>query len=214
VLPSPGGGCPTVAGLLLPMSFLAYNPPMLTVGPRVAAGSAAVTAHLRTPGLRAGAATGCWRRRGRGVNVFWPPFAQAFTGGGASATAQTDPTAWPGRRPTTPSPTCSRSCQPVKPQYLPFTPQLDQPWWLWLRYLLPVALFLAPVLARPARRRAAVTLLGLVLVFTLLGKGLQPPLSDLNSFLYAKVPGFWLFREPMSKLGQLLVLFRGCCWRS
>ncbi|MEI2790479.1 MAG: hypothetical protein V9E93_16600 [Steroidobacteraceae bacterium] len=56
----------------------------------------------------------------------------------------------PGRRPTTPSPnvlTLSANWAWFKPQYLPFTPQLDQPWWLWLRYLLPVALFLAPVLA-------------------------------------------------------------------
>ena len=46
-------------------------------------------------------------------------------------------------------------------------------------------------------------------VFVLLAKGLQPPFKQINLFLYNNVPGFWLFREPMSKLGQLLVIFFG-----
>ena len=58
-----------------------------------------------------------------------------------------------------------------KPQYLPFTPALDEGWWIWIRYLLPVLMFVTPVVARPSRRRPAVVLLGLVLVFTILGKG-------------------------------------------
>jgi arabinofuranan 3-O-arabinosyltransferase len=49
-------------------------------------------------------------------------------------------------------------------------------------------------------------LLGLSGVFVFLAKGLMEPLSSVNLWLYLNVPGFWLFREPMSKLGQLLVV--------
>lgn len=92
------------------------------------------------------------------------------------------------------------------PQYLPFTADLDRPFIIWMRYLLPVLMFAAPLLAMPRRRRVAMTLLGLSGLSVVLAKGLIPPLSGLNLFLYTHVPGFWLFREPMSKLGQLLVL--------
>ena len=50
-------------------------------------------------------------------------------------------------------------------------------------------------------------LLGLSGVFVFLAKGLMEPLADVNLWLYLHMPGFWLFREPMSKLGQLLVVF-------
>ena len=96
-----------------------------------------------------------------------------------------------------------------RPQYLPFAEDLDRPWWIWIRYLLPALVFLAPVVRAAARRRLALGMLGLVLIFVVLAKGLRPPLSGFNLLLYLHVPGFWLFREPMSKLGQLLVCFFG-----
>ena len=200
---------------MLPMSFLAYNPPMLVVALAWTAAGVPLLGVLIfgrpavTRILRYALSAAPWALL---VNVFWLlPFAQAFGGGGgASATAQTDPTAWAWSQAENSIPnvlTLSANWAWHKPQYLPFTPALDEPWWYWLRFLLPVLIALAPWVARPRHRRAAVTLSTFVVVFTLLGKGLQPPLTGLNSFLYARVPGFWLFREPMSKLGQLLVLF-------
>jgi arabinofuranan 3-O-arabinosyltransferase len=78
-----------------------------------------------------------------------------------------------------------------------------------MRYLLPVLVFAAPLAALAARRRIAMVLLGLAGVFVFLAKGLMAPLASVNLFLYLHVPMFWLFREPMSKLGQLLVTFFG-----
>jgi arabinofuranan 3-O-arabinosyltransferase len=46
-------------------------------------------------------------------------------------------------------------------------------------------------------------------VFVFLAKGINAPFAGVNLWLYLNVPGFWLFREPMSKLGQLLVVFFG-----
>ena len=94
-------------------------------------------------------------------------------------------------------------------QYLPFAAGLDSPWWIWVRYLLPMLVLLAPVVALRRRRRTAFMVLGLSGVFVFLAKGLMPPLTSVNMWLYLNAPGFWLFREPMSKLGQVLVIMFG-----
>jgi arabinofuranan 3-O-arabinosyltransferase len=208
---------PMLGLAMLFMSFLSYNPPMLTVAfawtglglPLLVLLVWGRSALWRV--LRYAVTAAPWALA---INLFWlVPFAQAFTGGGgASATAQTDPTAWAWSQAQNSVPnvlTLSANWAWYKPQYLPFTGSLDQPWWIWLRYLLPVLLFVAPLLALPHRRRKTLTLLTAVVIFTVLAKGLQPPFTGLNMWLYGNVPGFWLFREPMSKLGQLLVLFDG-----
>lgn len=206
---------PLLALAVLPMSFLSFNPPMLTVALAWTALGAPLLIGL-TLGWRAAArALGYGLRAAPwviGLNLFWlVPFAQAFTGGGgAVATAQTDATAWAWSQAQNFVPnvlTLSANWAWTKPQYLPFAPALDRPSWIWVRYLLPMAVFAAPLLVRPRKRRPALVLLLAVLVFTLLAKGLQPPFSGFNLFLYQHAPGFWLFREPMSKLGQLIVLF-------
>ena len=149
------------------------------------------------------------------LNIWWlVPFAYSYLGGGgAVANADfTDPTAWSWSQAQNKIPnilTMVANWAWVKPQYLPFAADLDQPWIVWARYLIPVLVFLAPVLAIRKLRRAALVLVALSLVFLLLAKGLQPPFKQINLFLYNHVPGFWLFREPMSKLGQLLVIFFG-----
>jgi arabinofuranan 3-O-arabinosyltransferase len=201
---------------ILPMSFLAFNPPMFVV-------ALAWTA-VGTP-LLALAFYG-WRAVGRllrwfvpaavwalALNAFWlVPFVFAYAGGGGAVSNADfrDPTAWSWSQAQNQIPnilTMVANWAWVKPQYLPFAAGLDEPWIVWARYLIPALLFLAPVLARPRLRRPALVILGLSIVFLGLAKGLQPPFAQVNLFLYNHAPGFWLFREPMSKLGQLLVLF-------
>jgi arabinofuranan 3-O-arabinosyltransferase len=211
-------GAPWAGICMLPTAFLAFNPPMIVVAYAWTLVGLPILAALIFG----------WRAAGRLVkwmlfaapwalliNLFWlVPFAFAYAGGGgAVANADfTDPTAWSWSQAQNKIPnilTMVANWAWVKPQYLPFAADLDQPWIVWARYLIPVLVFLTPVLAIRRLRRAAVVLVGMSLVFVFLAKGLQPPFRQLNLFLYNHVPGFWLFREPMSKLGQLLVIFFG-----
>ncbi|MGV1003624.1 MAG: hypothetical protein ACOYEV_02415 [Candidatus Nanopelagicales bacterium] len=205
-----------VAGFaLLPTSFLAFNPPMLVVAYAWAsAGVLALVTLLQ--GRRAFWRLLGWLARGAPwavlMNAFWlVPLAASFTGGGGATTnaAFTDPTTWSWSQINNTVPnvlTLVANWAWYLEQYLPFTGGLDRPGWLWVRYLLPTAVILAPVFARRPRQRAALGLLGIVWLVVLLAKGLKDPLPGLNLWLYLHIPGFWLFREPMSKLGQLLVL--------
>ena len=211
-------GAPWAGIALLPTSFLAFNPPMIVVAYAWTLAGLPILALLIFG----------WTGFGRLVkwmifaapwalliNIWWlVPFAYSYLGGGgAVANADfTDPTAWSWSQAQNKIPnilTMVANWAWVKPQYLPFAADLDQPWIVWMRYLIPVLIFLTPVLAIRKLRRAALVLVGLSLVFVLLAKGLQPPFKQFNLFLYNHVPGFWLFREPMSKLGQLLVIFFG-----
>jgi arabinofuranan 3-O-arabinosyltransferase len=140
--------------------------------------------------------------------------AQSFVGGGgATANATfTDPTNWSWSQVNNLPQnilTLVANWAWFRPQYLPFAADLDRPWWIWIRYLLPALVFLAPLVAPRRLRRVALGLVVLIIVFVFLAKGLRPPLSRINMFLYLHAPGFWLFREPMSKLGQLLVALFG-----
>ena len=147
------------------------------------------------------------------LNIWWLlPLAQGFTGGGgAVANADfTDPTNWTWAQINNVVPnvlTLVANWAWYRPQYLPFAEALDQPYWIWMRYLLPALVLVSPVVALRRNRRVALVLLMLSSVFVFLAKGLMPPLENVNLWLYLHVPGFWLFREPMSKLGQLLVIF-------
>lgn len=207
---------PVAGFVLIPTSFLGFNPPMLVVAYAWAVGGTTVLTLL---------ALG-WRPLGRLLwwfvkatpwvlllNVWWLlPLAQGFTGGGgAVANADfTDPTNWTWAQINNIVPnilTMVANWAWFRPQYLPFAESLDQPYWIWIRYLLPTVVLLAPVLALRRNRRVALVLAAMASVFVFLAKGLMPPLEQINLWLYLHAPGFWLFREPMSKLGQLLILF-------
>jgi arabinofuranan 3-O-arabinosyltransferase len=86
------------------------------------------------------------------------------------------------------------------------------PMWLWLSFALPLALCAAPLVAAPARRRAALWLVTCAMGIALVAKGLNSPLRDVNSFAYRHVPGMWLLREPMTKVGPLLALASVAGW--
>jgi arabinofuranan 3-O-arabinosyltransferase len=208
-----------IAGFaLMPTSFLSFNPPMLVVAYAWAVAGTPLLAALLI-GRRAAwrllrwfAAAVPWAIC---LNAWWlVPLAQSFTGGGgATANATfTDPTNWSWSQVNNVPPnilTMVANWAWFLPQYLPFAADLDRPWWIWIRYLLPALVFLAPLVASRRLRRVTLGLLVVILVFVFLAKGLRPPLAKINLFLYLHAPGFWLFREPMSKLGQLLISFFG-----
>ncbi len=83
---------------------------------------------------------------------------------------------------------------------------LSQPSIVWTLWIAPMALALAPLLTRGRARRTASVLALLAVAAIVAGKGLHAPLRDLNLALYDLVPGFWLLRAPMSKVGPILVL--------
>ncbi|MFI5495096.1 hypothetical protein [Actinoplanes sp. NPDC051859] len=208
-----------IAGFaLMPTSFLSFNPPMLVVAYAWAIGGTPLLALLvlgRKPALRLVkwfVAAAPWAIV---LNVYWLyPLAMSFVGGGGAAANATfqDPTNWSWSQVNNTPPnilTMVANWAWFRPQYLPYAADLDRPAWIWIRYLLPFVVFLAPLLAPRRLRRLAFGLLLLILIFVFLAKGLRPPLNQFNMFLYLHAPGFWLFREPMSKLGQLLVSFFG-----
>ncbi len=208
-----------IAGFaLIPTSFLSFNPPMLLVAYAWAVAGTPLLAAL-VIGKQGAKRLLVWFIRAVpwaiGLNLWWllPLANQYLGGGGATANATfTDPTNWSWSQVNNLPPnilTMVANWAWFRPQYLPFAEALDQPWWIWIRYLLPACVFLAPLLAPRRLRRLALGLMVLILIFVFLAKGLRPPFNQVNLFLYTYAPGFWLFREPMSKLGQLLVSFFG-----
>ena len=204
-----------VAGLLFwPVAFLAFNPPMFVVAAGWAAAGTIMIGALFV-GWQGVRRIIIWQILGAPwillLNAWWMlPFIQAYTGGGgAEANATfTDPTNWSWSQINNQIPnilTMVANWAWFKAQYLPFAAQLDEPWWIWVRYMLPTVVFLAALVGLARRRRVAFTSLGLVGLFVFLAKGLNEPLADVNLWLYLNAPMFWLFREPMSKLGQVLV---------
>ena len=95
-------------------------------------------------------------------------------------------------------------------EYFPFARVFDGLLWASMRFALPVLAFLAPVVGPRALRRPALAMAIGALGVTFLAKGLHPPGAAINLFLYRNLPGMWLLREPMSKLGPVLVLLYAC----
>jgi arabinofuranan 3-O-arabinosyltransferase len=91
------------------------------------------------------------------------------------------------------------------PEYFPYATRIDGSIWGPLRFGLPALAFAAPGLALRDRRRPAVVFAVFALLLLFLSKGLHPPLSGVNLFLYTHVPGMWLLREPLSKLGPIAI---------
>lgn len=93
-----------------------------------------------------------------------------------------------------------------QPEYMPFVRRLDAQPFDWLRWALPLSVAVAPLAQRDAaRRRICVGILLATVPLIIVGKGLHEPFSGLNSWLYGHVPGLWLLREPLPKVGVVLV---------
>lgn len=89
--------------------------------------------------------------------------------------------------------------------YFPYASLLDRWWWGWTAYVLPVLALAAPVVGRGRRRPA--TVLALAAIAGLVAAtGLHAPADGLNRWLYDTVPGWWLFREPVTKWGILVLV--------
>lgn len=73
-------------------------------------------------------------------------------------------------------------------------------------FVIPAMVFVAPFLVSGKRRKLALILLFVYASSALLSQGLHAPFGVVNEMLYAKIPGFFLFREPFSKFGVLMVL--------
>ncbi len=78
--------------------------------------------------------------------------------------------------------------------------------WVVMRWVMPLGALLAPVIVKSARRRGAAVISFLIMIAVFVGKGVHQPFSDVNRWLYAHVPGFWLFREPAAKIGVVLLV--------
>ncbi len=92
------------------------------------------------------------------------------------------------------------------PEYYPYASAMDGTFWASLRFGMPLLAFLAPFAARPPRRWGAAVLALIAVALLFLSKGVHPPLSGANLFLYRHVPGMWLLRTPDSKLGLPILL--------
>lgn len=90
--------------------------------------------------------------------------------------------------------------------FFPWVPAIsDGPWW-WLRWVLPVGAVLGAILAPPRLRRPAVLVLVAAAFLVVVSQGLEDPARPLNLLLYKWVPGWWLFRDPVTKFGAGLVV--------
>lgn len=81
--------------------------------------------------------------------------------------------------------------------YFPYAQRYDEPLLLVLSFSLPILVFLAVILWRRNRWVYFFTLLALAGLF--LSKGTAEPLGFIYRWLWEKVPGFWVFREPFAK---------------
>lgn len=93
------------------------------------------------------------------------------------------------------------------PTYYPFATAYNTPLLLLLTYA-PALLAFSALLDRSITRRAAVPMTAVALLTLLASTGLHgpDPLANINTFLYAHVPLYWLFREPNSKFPFLTIL--------
>lgn len=203
-----------LAGLSLFGAYLAINPPLLAMVAIWTVGLAALASRFVEPGASGRA----WRYLlGAApwallLNLWWAVpyvFALASQGTGYVVQAQTNVLAWSWTQVRL-SPANIASLDGhwgwSFPEYFPYASTIDGSIWGPLRFGLPALAFAAPGLALRDRRRPAVVFAVLALLLLFLSKGLHAPLSGVNLFLYDHVPGMWLLREPLSKLGPMLVL--------
>ncbi|MEO8292919.1 MAG: hypothetical protein ABI635_07235, partial [Actinomycetota bacterium] len=203
-----------IAGLSLFGAYLAVNPPLLAMVLVWTAGLA-VSASLFVGRGASGRACRYLLRAGPVVvlvNLWWVlPF--AFTlrsqGTGYVVQAQTNVVAWSWTQLRL-SPANVASLDGhwgwSFPEYFPYAGAVDRSIWSPLRFGLPALAFAAPGLASRDRRRPAAVFAALAVILLFLSKGLHSPLSGVNLSLYRHVPGMWLLREPLSKLGPMLVM--------
>lgn len=207
-----GSLCLTVLATL-PLSYLAINPPTLAVvGVLCAAGLVSAVAVVPTARRRLLLHAAAAVPLAALAHAWWivPAVIVYANGGGASVAAVTDPEAWSWTH-------TNNSVGNVATmtahwgwgmhEYLPFSQDLDRLPFSPLRWALPALALAAPVIAATrARRRFALVAVAVAAGCIVVAKGLHEPAAWLNLELYRRVPGMWLLREPMSKVGPVLLL--------
>lgn len=206
-----------VALATLPCAYLGANPPLLLV---VASGvvSAVVAALLVDRGSRRALSALALRAAPLVVlvNLWWlvPVVLTSLPGAeGVRFGAETDVSAWAwthARSSVANVLTLNASWTWDFPEYVSYARSLGAPLWTALRFALPVLALAAPLVSVGRRKSVALTLVGSALVLVFVAKGLHPPARGANLWLYRHVPGLWLLREPMAKLGVLLVVLFAC----
>ncbi len=206
-----------LAGLSVFGAYLAINPPLLAMVAIWTVGIAASASWFVEPGASGRACRYLLRAAPWALllNLWWVlpyGFALASQGTGYVVQAQTNVLAWSWTQVRL-SPANVASLDGhwgwSFPEYFPYAQTIDDSIWAPLRFGLPALAFAAPGLAVRDRRRPAVVFAVVALLLLFLSKGLHAPLSGVNLFLYRQVPGMWLLREPLSKLGPMLVLLYG-----
>lgn len=206
----------------LPLVILGTNPPLLAVWAvwtLLNAGTAWWVLHAH-PSRSTGPLF--WKSLLRGlavtaaVSAFWVvPLFLTLTAPTTSVAAQVSPEAWSwSHAQNTVANVAGLNAfwgWPYDDTYLPFTSRLDEPWWAMMRFALPLAALFALGYGLFQRSSATLRRLSAAMAATgvgalVLGKGLHPPFVGLNQWLYDHLPGMWLLREPMSKVGWVLLL--------
>ncbi len=204
-----------LAALTVPCSYLSLNPPLLAVVAATALvmpAVAPVLAGTGWAGMRRVLRTALLGAPGAVALSLWWTVPAAIAIRRADPTAKgaiTDADAW--------SWTHARSSlQNVvsllghwswpRAEYYGRAIEIEAMPWRWIRFVAPATVVVALVVVPRRRRAAAWTVAAAVAVCTLVGKGLHRPWRGLNSWAYTHVPGFWLLREPVAKIGVLLVL--------
>lgn len=211
---APRHGAVWLAVASMPMSYMAINPPTLAVAVAWIPVAVALTALLGGAVALRNAVLLLMRAIPLVLvfNLWWVgPLLVAYVGGGlgSDVTAITDPDSWSWVH-------VNNSIGNVATlrahwgwgtaQVLPSSLNLDTPPWSWMMWILPIAAAFSPIVAPAHLRKFAVTLLAIAAVLVIVGKGLHPPLPGLNRWLYDHLPGFWLLRDPVNKIGPLLLL--------
>lgn len=208
------GGGSILATVLatLPLSYLSINPPTVAVVAAVTAAGVGAAAMSDREGRQR-----LWRHLRWATPVtavahaWWivPAVVLHATGSGAELAAVTDPDAWSWTH-------VNNSLANVTTltahwgwgmhEYLPFSSALDRAPLTYLRWALPALVAIAPLVAASTRaRRVATAALAVAVASVVVGKGLHGPGAGINRALY-DLPGVWLLREPMSKIGPVLLL--------
>src|SRR5262249_45331680 len=146
------------------------------------------------------------------VNLWWVVPALLVLGGPGFrerfAAAGIDAWAWTHRRASIPNALAlNTSWAWPYPEYFPYADRLTRAPFSYLRYI-PAALAGAGfALVWRRERRVALALAALAVPVLVVAKGINDPLGGLNRWLYADLPGFWLFRDPAKVVLLLSLIF-------
>jgi hypothetical protein len=158
------------------------------------------------PGLAMGAVAAL------AVNAWWAyaAFITLFANGGSATQTFADPVSWSwvDQRATIPHLLSMQgSWSYPRPEYFPWVGPYQTILFKLALYF-PAVLALAGLVLSPFRRRTWL-LFAIIVVSLFIGKGYHAPLGGINAFLYAKLPFYWLFRDPQpaSNITLYLSLF-------